>query len=151
MHQRLTGIAAEIHADGIIDRRHAASAMPCHDQRLLEPNTEENRIAPCEGCCGVGGGEAGGGAGGCGGWAWVAGCGARSYGVRCCAAVRAGANGSGAVAGTAARAPPPSLRDDIRLNSSRSGHFAFSAATCTHWISAVFLASRRWAFMSPSR
>ncbi|KRQ06998.1 hypothetical protein AOQ73_12640 [Bradyrhizobium pachyrhizi] len=28
---------------------------------------------------------------------------------------------------------------------------AFSAATCTHSISAVFLASRRCAFMSPSR
>src|SRR4029077_11861587 len=151
MHQRLTRIAAEVHADGIVDGRDAASAMPGHDYRLLEPNTEENRIAPCEGCCGAGVGEAGGGAGGWDGCGWTPDCGARSYVVRCCAAGRAGAKESVAVAGTAARAPPPSLREDIRLNSSRNGHFAFSAATCTHSISAVFLASRRCAFMSPSR
>src|SRR6266704_2126964 len=115
MHQRLARIATEIHADGIVDRRDAASTMHGHDQRLLEPKTEEKRIAPCEAGCGAGAGE------------------------------------SAVVAGTAARGPPPSLREDIRLNSSRSGHFAFSAATCTHSINAVFLASRRCAFMSPSR
>jgi len=38
--------------------------MPGHDQRLLEPNTEENRIAPWEGDCGAGGGDGGGGGGG---------------------------------------------------------------------------------------
>ena len=69
MHQRLARIAAEIHADGIVDRRDAASAMPGHGQRLLEPNTEENRIAPCEGGCGAGAGGTGGGRRGCGGWA----------------------------------------------------------------------------------
>jgi hypothetical protein len=42
--------------------------MPGHDQRLLEPNTEEKRIAPCDGCCGAEIGEAGlGGFGGSGG------------------------------------------------------------------------------------
>src|SRR6267154_156707 len=130
MHQRLARIATEIHADGIVDRRDAASTMHRHDQRLLEPKTEEKRIAPCEAGCGAGVGETGGGVG-CGG----------------SGAAGAGASESAVVAGTAARGPPPSLREDIRLNCSRSGHFAFSAATCTHSINAVFLASRRCAFM----
>ncbi|MET4792526.1 hypothetical protein ABIF64_004704 [Bradyrhizobium japonicum] len=63
VNQRLAGIAAEIHADGIVDRRHAASAMPGH-QRLLVPNTEEKRGAPCEGAAGRGGGGDGAGGGG---------------------------------------------------------------------------------------
>ena len=42
-------------------------------------------------------------------------------------------------------------RDDMRRNSSRSGQLAFSAATCAHSIRAQFFASRRCAFMSPSR
>ena len=58
---------------------------------------------------------------------------------------------SAGVGGITARLPPPSLREDARLNSSRIGHLAFSAATWTHSISAVFLASRLCAFMSPSR
>src|ERR1019366_4332173 len=128
MHQRLARIATEVHADGIVDRRDAASAMPGHGQRLLEPNTEENRTAPCEAGCGAGGGGAAGGGAGCGGADEVA-----------------------AAIGIKARSPPPSLSEDIRLNSSRNCHFDFSAATCTHSISAVFLASRRCAFMSPSR
>ena len=47
MDQRLARIAAEIHADRIIDSRDAASAMLRHDQRLLVPKTEEKRRAPC--------------------------------------------------------------------------------------------------------
>ena len=66
-------------------------------------------------------------------------------------AVMAAAREARGVGGMMARLPPPSLRDEARLNSSRSGHLAFSAATCTHSINAVFLASRRCAFMSPSR
>ena len=63
MNQRLAGVAAEIHADGVVDRRHAASAMRCHGQRLLLPKTEEKRVAPCDGACGRGGegGDVGGG------------------------------------------------------------------------------------------
>src|SRR5258707_4006763 len=68
MHQRLARIATEIHADGIIDRRDAASAISSHGQRLLEPNTEENRIAPWAAGCGAGAGATGGGVGGSGGW-----------------------------------------------------------------------------------
>ena len=150
MHQRLAGIAAEIHADGIIDRRHAASAMPGHAHRLLVPKTEENRVAPCDGA----GGAGGGGGGGAGGRRRLAAARLRRAVVRRallrCQRAAASAASRG-VGGTAARAPPPSLRDDMRLNSSRSGHLAFSAATCTHSISAVFFASRRCAFMSPSR
>src|SRR5712675_1414819 len=146
MDQRLAGVAAEIHADGVVDRRDAASAMSCHGQRLLVPKTEEKRVPPCNGAGGRGG-EGGGGVGG--GGSRVA-AGARSYVVRCWDAATGGACSRG-VGGTAARLPPPSLRDDMRLNSSRIGHLAFSAATCTHSISAVFLASRRCAFMSPSR
>jgi len=52
MHQRLAGIAAEVHADGIIDRCNAASTMPGHSQRLLVPKTEEKRVAPCGGAAG---------------------------------------------------------------------------------------------------
>ena len=81
MNQRLAGVAAEIHADGVIDRRDAASAMRCHGQRLL-PKTEENRVAPCAGAGGRGGegGDVGGGVGG-GGSRPAAG--RRSYAVRC--------------------------------------------------------------------
>jgi len=82
--------------------------MPGHGQRLLEPNTEENRIAPWEGACGAGVGNVGGGGGSLVG-------GGRSYVVRCCAAGRAAPRESVAVAVMAARVPPPSLRDDIRL------------------------------------
>jgi hypothetical protein len=49
------------------------------------------------------------------------------------------------------RAGPPPSRDDIRRNSSRIGQLAFSATTCAHSMSAQFFASRRCAFMSPSR
>ena len=66
-------------------------------------------------------------------------------------AVIAAAKEARGVGDIVARLPPPSLRDDMRLASSRSGHLAFSAATWTHSISAVFLAIRRCAFMSPSR
>src|SRR5215475_16066550 len=113
------------------------------------PKTEEKRVAPCDGAGGrgEGGGDGGGGEGG--GGSRVA-AGKRSYVVRCCDAVT-GAWVSRGVGGIAARLPPPSLLEDMRLNSSRIGHLAFSAATCTHSISAVFLASRRCAFMSPSR
>jgi hypothetical protein len=52
--------------------------MHGHDQRLLEPKTEEKRIAPCEAGCGAGVGETGGGGAGFGGWGSAAGCGARS-------------------------------------------------------------------------
>src|SRR5436305_10703715 len=108
MDQRLAGVAAEIHADGIVDRRHAASAMRCHGQRLLVPKTEENRVAPCEGACGRGGegGEVGGEAGG-GGSRDAAG--ARSYVVRCWDAATGVACDCRGVAGIAARLPPPSL------------------------------------------
>src|SRR6478735_5251856 len=149
MNQRLARVAAEIHADGIVDRRNAASAMRCHGQRLLV-KTEEKRVAPCDGACGRGGegGDVGGGAGG-GGSRPAAG--KRSYAVRCWDAATGVACDSRGVGGTVARAPPPSLRDDMRLNSSRIGHLAFSAATWTHSIRAVFLASRRCAFISPSR
>jgi hypothetical protein len=70
-------------------------------------------MAPCEGDCGAGGGGMGPAGGGCGGS--VVGGDGRSEVVRCCAAGRTGARPSVAVAGTAARAPPPSLREDIRL------------------------------------
>src|SRR5277367_6112448 len=155
MDQRLARIAAEIHADRIVDGGDAASAMLGHDQRLLVPETEEKRAAPCVDPAGdrAGGGGAlrGGGAGGAGcGGAAAAG---RSYATRC--GVLAGARvGAGArVLSTAppTRAAPPSLREDILRNSSRSGQLAFSAATCAHSISAQFFASRRCAFMSPSR
>lgn len=77
MNQRLARIAAEVHADGIVDRGDAASAMFCHGQRLLVPKTEEKRAAPCEGdgACGRGGGVGGVGAGGGG---WIVAGGARS-------------------------------------------------------------------------
>ena len=48
VHDRLARIAAEIHADGIVDRRHAASAMLGHLSASW-PNTDENRVAPCAG------------------------------------------------------------------------------------------------------
>jgi hypothetical protein len=48
MNQRLAGVAAEVHADGIVDRGDAASAMSGHGQRLLVPKTERKRVAPCE-------------------------------------------------------------------------------------------------------
>ena len=69
MNQRLARIAAEIHADRIIDGRDATPAMFGHCQRLLVPKTEEKRGAPCvepdDGAAG-GGGDAlrGGGDGG---------------------------------------------------------------------------------------
>jgi hypothetical protein len=130
-----------------------------HDQRLLVPKTDEKRGAPCvepAGDAGGGGALRGGGAGGAvrgGGEAGVG----RSYDMRCgaLAGVRAGVGGAGARVRSAAamlgRAAPSPLRDDIRRNSSRNGQLAFSAATCAHSISAQFLASRRCAFMSPSR
>ena len=66
--QRLARIAAEIHADRIVDGRNPATAMLAHDQRLLVPKTEEKRGAPCVEPAGDadGGGGAlrGGGAGG---------------------------------------------------------------------------------------
>src|SRR5258708_23127936 len=93
MHQRLARIATEIHADGIVDRRDAASAISGHGQRLLEPNTEENRIAPWAAGCGAGAGATGGGVGGCGGWGAAA-CGGRAEVGRFLAAGR-GAGGGG--------------------------------------------------------
>ena len=56
-----------------------------------------------------------------------------------------------AVSGIAARSPPPPRRDDCARASAESGQFALSATTWQHSISAVFLAARRCAFMSPSR
>jgi len=86
------------------------------------PKTEEKRVAPCDGALGRGGGgDGGGGDGGGGGGSRVA-AGARSYVVRCWDGTAGGACVSRGVGVTAARAPPPSLRDDIRLKSSRSGH-----------------------------
>ena len=76
MNQRLAGVAAEVHADGIVDRRDAASAMSCHGQRLLVPKTEEKRAAPCDGD-----GRRrprGGGVGVRGGGGWIVAGGARS-------------------------------------------------------------------------
>src|SRR6478752_911109 len=140
MNQGLARVAAEVHADWVIHRRHAASAKLGH-HLLLAPNTDENRIAPWDGAA-AGGGEGGGwGVGRSGSGGGGAG---RSYTVRCWPAGRLTRIGSRGVAGTAARGPPPSLREDMRLNSSRIGHLAFSAATCTHSMSAVFFASRRW-------
>src|SRR4029079_5853293 len=106
MHQRLAGVAAEIHADGIVDRGNAASAMPGHGQRLLVPKTEEKRAAPCDGACGRGGGGVGVGGGG-----WVATGGARSKLVRCCEAAARWGAGSCGVGDITARLPPPSLRE----------------------------------------
>ena len=181
MDQRLARIAAEIHADRIIDGGDAASAMFRHDQRLLVPKTEEKRAAPCVEPAGAGGaGVAGRGVGtgrgaGCCAGAVRAGSGAagvgRSYATRCGttggatlgarvrpAPVSAGASfGADAKAGARVRstAPPrsglPPVREDMRRNSSRNGQFAFSAVTCAHSINAQFLAWRRCAFMSPSR
>ena len=81
VHQRLARIAAQIHADRIVDRRHAFSAMLAH-QRLRVPNTEEKRAAPC--CvAGADGGAGGGGGAGRGGSAAAgrAGCGAGGVGA----------------------------------------------------------------------
>jgi hypothetical protein len=68
MDQSLARVAAEIHADRIIDGRDAATAMLGYDQRLLVPKTDEKRGAPCVDPAGdaAGGGGAlpGGGAGG---------------------------------------------------------------------------------------
>src|SRR5258707_12812902 len=114
MHQRLARIATEIHADGIIDRRDAASAISSHGQRLLEPNTEENRIAPWAAGCGAGAGATGGGVGGCGGWG-PAGRRARSEGVGCCPGGPTGTGGGPAGRGTAARVPPPPLGERMLL------------------------------------
>src|SRR5437660_12636316 len=127
MNQRLAGVTAEVHADGIVDRCDAASAMRCHGQRLLVPKTEEKRVAPCDGACGRG--SEGGDVGGVGGGGSRTVAGARSYAVRCWDAATGGVWGSRGVGGIAARLPPPSLRDDMRLNSSAIGHLAFSAAT----------------------
>src|SRR5882672_4650907 len=109
MNQRLAGVAAEIHADGIVDRRNAASAMRCHSQRLLVPKTEEKRVAPCDGACGRGG-EGGAVGGGIGDGGSRTAAGARSYVVRCWDAATGVACGSRGVGGTVARLPPPSLR-----------------------------------------
>ena len=59
MNQRLRGIAAQVHADGIVDRRKSASAMQGH-QRLLKPERDEKRNAPCRGVSMAGAGGAGG-------------------------------------------------------------------------------------------
>ena len=67
MNQRLARIAAEIHADRIIDGRDAAPAMLGHGQRLLVPKTEEKRGAPCVDPAGGGGGGGGALRGGGGG------------------------------------------------------------------------------------
>src|SRR5207244_6982350 len=88
MHQRLARVAAEIHADGVVDRRDAASTMSCHGQRLLVPKTEEKRVAPWDGACGRGGGEDEGGVGGGGGGEAGEEAGGGSYGARGCAWVR---------------------------------------------------------------
>src|SRR5579863_8948350 len=81
MDQSLAGVAAEIHADRVIDRGDAAPAMLghfCH--RLLVPNTEENRGAPWDdpvgaagaGCGARGGGEGAGWVGEGAGWVGAA-------------------------------------------------------------------------------
>ena len=83
VHQSLARIAAEIHADRIVDRRHSLSAMLAH-QRLRVPNTEEKRAAPCcvAGADGGAGGGRGGGAGRGGSAATGrAGCGAGGVGA----------------------------------------------------------------------
>ena len=68
MDQRLARIAAEIHADRIIDGGDAGTAMLGHDQRLLVPKTEEKRgvpsVDPAGAAAGGGGALRGGGAGG---------------------------------------------------------------------------------------
>src|SRR5258708_37204959 len=107
MHQRLARIATEIHADGIIDRRDAASAISSHGQRLLEPNTEENRIAPWAAGCGAGAGATGGGVGGGGGGGARARRG-RAGGRGVCPAGRGGEGWAPPGGGTRhARTPPP--------------------------------------------
>ena len=85
VHQRLARIAAEVHADRVVDGGHAAPAMPGHGQRLRVPKTDENRAAPCWVAAGAGAGWRGGGAGGGGpglggsdAGLGVAGCGGRS-------------------------------------------------------------------------
>src|SRR3981189_2783083 len=99
MDQRLAGIATEIHADGVVNRRDAASAMRCHGQRLLVPKTEEKRGAPCDGDGGRAGeggrgGEGGDVGGGLGGGGSRDAAGARSNVVRCLDAATAGARAS---------------------------------------------------------
>ena len=68
MHQRLARIAAEIHADGIVDRRDAASAMPGHVSAswCRRRRRSGSRRATARPAVGAGGGGAGGG-GACGG------------------------------------------------------------------------------------
>ena len=71
MDQRLARVAAQIHADRIIDCRDATTAMLGHDQRLRVPKTEEKRGAPCvepAGDAAGGGGALRGGAAGGGVW-----------------------------------------------------------------------------------
>ena len=144
-------------SDRVVDRRHAASAMPGHGQRLRCRNGGEPRRAVPGSRCGRGG--CGGGGAACGAGA-IAGCGigwlrcARPLVASCrCAGLSRCGRGHDPRRMMDRRHAPrlPRSREFMRLNSSRIGHFAFLAATCTHSISAVFFASRRCAFMSPSR
>ena len=73
MNQCLARIAAQIHADRIIDGGDAAPAMLGHDQRLLVPKTEEKRGAPWVDPAGDGAGAGGALRGGGGGGAVGAG------------------------------------------------------------------------------
>src|SRR5262245_28525798 len=107
--------------------------------RLLVPKTEERRVIPCWVVVGGSVGSAcpgDGETGGVGGSVW--------------SGFHNGFPADG-VGVTTARGASSATREDMPLNSSRIGHLAFSAATCTHSIKAQFFATRRCAFMSPSR
>jgi hypothetical protein len=52
VHQGLARVAAEVHADGIVDGGDAAAAMFGHAQRLLVPKMDENRLAAGRGAAG---------------------------------------------------------------------------------------------------
>ena len=79
MDQRLARVAAEIHANRIIDGGDAAPAMLGHGQRLLVPKTDEKRGAPWVEPAGDAGGGGGalrdGGGGGAAGRVGAAGAG----------------------------------------------------------------------------
>jgi len=117
-------VAAEIHADGIIDRRDAASTsrvmISASSGRIRRKTASRRATAAAARRRRSGAAPAGAVAA-----AGPPGCAARSYVV---ALLRGGVRHRervGRVAGTAARAPPPSVRDDIRLNSRAAAILAF--------------------------